>query len=463
MDAGRIAEGAPRAPGIIADLKTHPRGVLVLSATELAERFSYYGMVGLLVLYMVHQLLLPGHAEHVLGLAGLRRMMEFRGPMSNQAFASLIYGWYSGLVYFTPMIGGYIADRWLGARRTVTVGAVLMALGHLAMSTDETFLIALLLLICGSGCLKGNISAQVAPLYPASEESRRARGFTIFSTGINIGAVLGPFATGALAQAYGWHVGFACAALLMAGALAIYLAGQKHLKGKALPEETSDSEAATTLDKTAIRRRIGALLWLILVNIFAAASYNQITNVGLVWVDSHADLSTPFGPFPATWFNSLDSFASIVIAGPLITLWAWQAMRGREPDSIGKVMTGAWITALAPLVLVAGTLLTPPGFKVPVIWPIAYWVLTGFAFMFYWPLTLGIVAARAPRHLRSRMMGVAFLSLFAGNLLVGWIGSFYEQMAPATFWTLNGAVGLVAILLLWPAQRFMRRELVVAV
>jgi len=130
MDAGRIAEGAPRAPGIIADLKTHPRGVLVLSATELAERFSYYGMVGLLVLYMVHQLLLPGHAEHVLGLAGLRRMMEFRGPMSNQAFASLIYGWYSGLVYFTPMIGGYIADRWLGARRTVTVGAVLMALGR---------------------------------------------------------------------------------------------------------------------------------------------------------------------------------------------------------------------------------------------------------------------------------------------------------------------------------------------
>src|SRR6476661_3041047 len=198
MDAGRIAEGAPRAPGIIADLKTHPRGVLVLSATELAERFSYYGMVGLLVLYMVHQLLLPGHAEHVLGLAGLRRMMEFRGPMSNQAFASLIYGWYSGLVYFTPLIGGWIADRWLGARRTVSLGAVLMALGHLAMSFDETFLIALVLLILGSGCLKGNISAQVAPLYPIHDESRRARGFTIFSTGINIGAVAGPLTTGAL-------------------------------------------------------------------------------------------------------------------------------------------------------------------------------------------------------------------------------------------------------------------------
>ncbi|MEO7865513.1 MAG: MFS transporter, partial [Sphingomicrobium sp.] len=142
----------------------HPRGLFVLAGTELWERFSYYGMTALLVLYMVKQLLLPGHAEHVWGLAALRHLFELRGAMPDQAFASLVYGWYAGLVYFTPLLGGLVADRMLGAKRTVSLGAALMSLGHVAMSFDESFLIALVLLIAGSGCLKGNISAQVATL-----------------------------------------------------------------------------------------------------------------------------------------------------------------------------------------------------------------------------------------------------------------------------------------------------------
>ena len=121
----------------------HPRGLLFLAFTEVWERFSYYGMTALLALYMVKQLLLPGHAEHVLGLGALRHLFEFRGPMSDLAFASLIYGWYGGLVYFTPIVGGLIADRWLGAKRTVILGALLMSAGHLAMSFDVSFLIAL--------------------------------------------------------------------------------------------------------------------------------------------------------------------------------------------------------------------------------------------------------------------------------------------------------------------------------
>src|SRR5688572_12526916 len=193
----------------------HPRGPAYLAFTELWERFSYYGMTALLALYMAKELLLPGHAENVLGLAALRDVFEFRGPMSDQAFASLIYGWYGGLVYFTPILGGWVADRWLGTRRAVVLGALLMTAGHLAMAFDATFLIALLLLILGSGLLKGNISAQVGILYPPDAESLRARGFTIFSTAINIGAVLGPIATGGVATAYGWHGGFTVAAGLM--------------------------------------------------------------------------------------------------------------------------------------------------------------------------------------------------------------------------------------------------------
>src|SRR5258705_9264180 len=153
---------------------------------------------------MVAQLLLPGHAEHVLGLGPLRHLFEARGPMSNIAFASLIYGWYGGLVYFTPLFGGMIADRWLGTRTTVVLGALLMSAGHLAMAFDQSFLIALALLILGSGCLQGNISAQVGQLYPRADESRRTQGFTIFSAGINVGSGCGPLGCGAVASVYGW-------------------------------------------------------------------------------------------------------------------------------------------------------------------------------------------------------------------------------------------------------------------
>src|SRR5258705_9805100 len=168
-------------------------------------------MTALLSLYMVQQLLLPGHGEHVLGLGPLRHLFETRGPMSNLAFASLIYGWYGGLVYFTPLFGGMIADRWLGTRTTVVLGALLMSAGHIAMSFDQSFLFALALLILGSGCLKGNISAQVGQLYPRDEESRRTQGFTIFSAGINVGSVMGPLGCGAVAAVYGWHAGFGLA------------------------------------------------------------------------------------------------------------------------------------------------------------------------------------------------------------------------------------------------------------
>ena len=140
--------------------------------------------------------------------AACATLFEFRGPMSDQAFASLIYGWYGGLVYFTPLLGGLDRRPLARTPTTVVIGALLMSAGHLAMSFDQSFLIALALLILGSGCLKGNISAQVGTALSARRRSRRDRGFTIFSAAINIGAVLGPLACGAVAAIYGWHAGF---------------------------------------------------------------------------------------------------------------------------------------------------------------------------------------------------------------------------------------------------------------
>ena len=145
----------------------HPKGLFYLAFTEAWERFSYYGMTALVVLYMVNQLLLPGHAEHIVGFAGLRAAIEsVVGPLSTKALASQIFGLYSGFVYFTPLLGGLIADRWIGQRNAVVIGALLMSAGHLAMTFDQSFLLALLLLVTGSGFLKGNISSQVGAPYP---------------------------------------------------------------------------------------------------------------------------------------------------------------------------------------------------------------------------------------------------------------------------------------------------------
>lgn len=434
----------------------HPPGLAYLAFTELWERFSYYGMTALLPLYLVKQLLLPGHADQVLGLAALRDLFEFRGPMSNIAFASLIYGWYGGLVYFTPIVGGWVADRLLGTKRTVMIGALLMCAGHLAMSFDRTFLFALALLVLGSGCLKGNISAQVGALYPPEAHSLRDRGFTLFSTGINIGAVIGPLATGAVAAIWGWHAGFALAAVLMLLALAIYAAGQRHIPE---PRGKFAANAAGTPLTASERRRTWALVAAVALTIPAMVAYTMIWNVGILWVDSHVSLGTPLGAIPSSWFNSVDSFGSIVVAAPLVALWAWQARRGREPDSLGKIAIGLAIVGLSAWLLAAGTLIADRPNSVGVGWALAGYLWMGVGFMYYWPVTLALVARAAPPKLSATLMSGAFLALFFGTTIMGWVGSFYDQLNPAAFWAMDGAIALFGALLVFAVRGPLNRAL----
>jgi len=434
----------------------HPRGLAYLAFTEMWERFSYYGMTALLTLYMVKQLLLPGHAEQVLGLDGLRHLFEFRGPMSDLAFASLIYGWYGGLVYFTPILGGLIADRWLGAKRTVVIGALLMSAGHLAMSFDASFLIALGLLILGSGCLKGNISAQVGTLYPQAAESLRERGFTIFSTGINIGAVMGPLATVSVAAMYGWHAGFALAAGLMLLALVIYLAGQRHLPEPPVIRSKGAARVALTSDE---RRLSRALVAVIALTIPVSIAYPMIWSLGIVWIDAEVRLATGLGMVPAGWFNSLDSLGSILAAAPLVALWAAQARRKAEPASLTKLAIGSAIMALSIALLSLGSLLPGADGKVAVWWAIAAYLGGGLAFMWYWPVTLSIVSALAPPPVKSTLMGGAFIAPFLGTVIMGWVGSFYDQITPAAFWALDAAIALAGALLIMVVRRPLARIL----
>ena len=436
----------------------HPKGLAYLTFTEALERFSYYGMTALLALYMSKQLLLPGHAEQVLGLGALRDLLEMRGPMSNIAFASLVYGWYGGLVYLTPILGGWLADRWLGTTLAVTLGALLMAAGHLAMSFDASFLIALALLIVGSGLLKGNIAAQVGQLYPPNDESRRTRGFTIFSAGINVGAVGGPIACGGVAAVYGWHAGFGLAAVLMLVALATYLSGLRHLPGRK-PRGRRRGGAPLPPLTAEERRRTALLALLFALIVLAFASYMMIWNIGILWVDERVDLSSPLGAVPAAWFNSIDAFASIVAVPPLVALWAWQAKRASEPNDIAKIAIGAALNGFSALILAAGAALSGADGKTHVAWAIAGFFGMGVAFLYYWPVLLALVSRQAPAKINSTMMGCAYLTIFFGSVIMGWVGSFYETMSPAAFWMLDSVLAFTSMIAVWLLYKPLTRGL----
>jgi POT family proton-dependent oligopeptide transporter len=422
-----------------------PIGLAYLAFTEAWERFSYYGMTALLVLYMSQALFTPGRIENVAGFAAFRAALEgVFGAMSPLALASQVYGLYTGFVYFTPVFGGLVADRLIGRRRAVMLGAVLMSGGHIAMAFDVSFLLALALLIVGCGLLKGNISTQVGALYAEGDGAGRTRGFAIFSMAINVGAVAGPLLCGLLAQVYGWHAGFALAGILMLLGLATYTAGYRTL--------TETTPAANLRPETKLEagqgKVVAALVAVMLLSIPHSIAYYQNSNIGLVWINAHVDL-TFFGlRMPVSWFNSIDSFVSIVSVPFLFALWRRQAAGRGEPGEIAKIATGAFIASAANLLLVLGCVLSE---RVSVIYPVLYDILLGVAFLYYWPTLLALVSRAAPPALKATLMGVVFLTLFLSNITLGWLGAFYEQITPAEFWALHAgiaATGGVAAMLL---------------
>ena len=414
----------------------HPKGLFFLAFTEAWERFSYYGMTALLVLYMVNQLFLPGHVEHIAGFAGFRAALELlTGPLSTLALASLIFGLYSGFVYFTPVFGGLIADRWIGQRNAVVIGALSMSAGHIAMAFDQTFLLALLLLVIGSGFLKGNISAQVGALYPQDDEARRTRGFAIFSMAINFGAVCGPLLCGFLAQAYGWHYGFGIAAIFMLAGLATYLYGYRYLPVRVEQRRDEPGARLTSTDW----RVVGALVSVIVITVFQSTSYYQLYNVFKIWIQEHVDLSVGGFSIPVPWYQSVDALASILAVPLLFAIWRLQASRRGEPGELAKIGIGAWLAAGSHLVLVAGILLSP-GELVHPVWPALCAVGMGVGFLYYWPTLLALVSRAAPARINATMIGVAFISLFIANNQIGWIGGFYEKMSAVQFWLLHAAI-----------------------
>lgn len=425
--------------GETANFLGHPRGLAFLAFTEAWERFSFYGMQSLLVLYMVQSLFLPGQMDNVAGMAAYRSAVEaVLGPLSAQALAGQTFGFYAGLVYFTPLIGGWVADRWLGAKKTVVVGVLLMTAGHAAMVFDQSFLLALLLLILGSGALKGNIAAQVGQLY-AAQDARRTTAFAAFSLSINVGAIFGPLVCGLLAQVYGWHYGFGAAGLLMLLALSVYLKGLRHFPEELPARRDRSQDAAPTMREW---RSIAAIMAMLMMLVVLGLGYDQMYNMGMVWIDQAVDLDTALGRLPVAWFISIDSVAIVAATAGVIALWQRQANRGRSSTESTKIAIGGALTTIGVGIIAVGATLAESG-KVSIAFPVLAFAFTGIGFAWYWATWLALVSRYSPRKIAARMMAAAYLSVFFGSVISGYIATFYETMSPTLFWALNAGICFV--------------------
>jgi POT family proton-dependent oligopeptide transporter len=420
------------------DFLGHPRGLWYLAFTEAWERFSYYGMQSLLVLYMIKYLLLPGRIEHVIGFDSFRRLYT---GLEGQALASAIFGTYAALVYLTPILGGFLADRLLGRRRTVLLGALTMAAGHFLMAFETAFLFALLCLVLGCGMFKGNIASQVGSLYKP-DDLRRADAFQIFYLGINAGVIATPLVVGTLGEKVGWHYGFAAAGVGMLLAIAIYLSGQKYLRASdndpRNPNGTDGVPAAPKAKLTARDwRAVFALILLIPVLAVALVPNNQIFNAYLVWGDQQFDLVFWGEKKPTTWLVSLDAIVSVSFLAIVAVFYRWYGKRWREPDEITKIIIGSVFSIGGALCLVTAAATQGPGQKIGLFWPVAFHFLNSIAFAHLLPVTLALFAKVAPKAINATVIGLYYLAFFLAFSLVGWIGGFYQTMPTTTFWLLH--------------------------
>jgi POT family proton-dependent oligopeptide transporter len=436
----------------------HPKGLGYLAFAEGFERFSYYGMQALLVLYMTKQLLLPGHVENVAGFKPFRAAIEWAyGPLTPLALASAIFGLYAGLVYLTPIAGGVIADRWLGRTKTITIGALLMAAGHFLMAFDVSFLLALLCLLLGVGCFKGNIATQVGELY-APGDLRRADAFQIFLLAVNIAVIISPLVCGTLGQKVAWHWGFGAAGVGMLIGLAVYLFGRRWLPVEAAPRARAGEKDAAPAHPPLVPgdgKRVAVLVLLLPLLVLSAVGNQQIFNSYLVWGDANYNLAFFGRTMPVTWLISIDAFISTGTIFLSLLFWRWWSKRHREPDEITKLTIGTVISALAPLTLAAASWhAAATGQKVGLGWGIAFHVINDIGFANVFPVGIALFSRAAPRAIGGMMIGVYYLHLFACNMLIGWLGGLLEKMPAAHFWLLHaGLVGAAAVGLLLVRSR----------
>ena len=413
----------------------HPRGLTILFLTNMWEQFSYYGMRAMLVYYMTKHLLL------------------------EQAHASFIYGAYTACAYFTPILGGMLADRVLGKRRAVIIGASVMAAGHFMMAFEPLFYPALATIALGNGLFLPTLPSQVGDLYQR-DDPRRGWAYNVYYVGVNIGGFLAPLICGTVGELYGWHFGFGLAGVGMLSGLAIYLAGQRYLPLAPVEPAPAPDAAPRGLNRQTLLVLLGIG---VAVTLFRSA-YEQIGNTVALWTDTGVDRHAGGYTIPMTWFQSLNPLFVMLLTPPLLAYWARRAQAGRDQTPALRMAQGALTVAAAYLGL-AGLSWYADGATTSWVWLVAFFLVYTVGELFILPTGLGLFARIAPRHLGATTVGAWFLITFAGSLSAGVVGSWWGRLPHTAFFVLlavlAGAASILLRLLNSPTEQIDHARLIV--
>jgi proton-dependent oligopeptide transporter, POT family len=404
----------------------HPKGLTTLFFTEFWERFSYYGMRAILVLYMVAPL-------------------EQGGLGYDTAKATSIYGTYTMAVYLTALPGGWIADRFLGGRLAVLLGGIIIALGHFSMAFASlpSFYGGMALIAAGTGLLKPNITAMVGGLY-GEDDPRRDAGFSLFYMGINLGAMLAPLVCSYLGQRIDWHLGFAAAGVGMVLGLIQYLAHRKRLARVGARPQAKTSGKVRTPKQPLTKQEIKRLLVIAILFFFSLLfwmAFEQSGSSFSLFADRHTDTNLFGFNFPSGWFQSVNSFFILALA-PLFS-WLWIRWGNRQPSSPAKFSLGLLLLGIGMIVITIASSLIGAG-KVSPFWLVAVYFIHTVGELCLSPVGLSTVTRLAPARMVGLMMGVWFLSISLGNKLAGWAAGFYQDDA-GTLVRLYGALALAVL------------------
>jgi POT family proton-dependent oligopeptide transporter len=432
-----------------------PPGLIFLVATQMWERFAFFGTQALLTVFMARYLLVPEHAQNVIGLGALKSALEgTSGPLSIEPFAAEIYGLYIALASLAPIIGGLIADRMLGQHRMVLIGAALTAVGDLLLAFDRLFLFALAILILAVGAFRPGIAAQVGGLY-SPPDARRDRGYAIFYVGTAIAALLAPPVCATLGQDWGWPYGFAAAGLAMLVGLAVYL-----LAGTALPPDAGDKLPLPARMPSQASPPLWAAV-LLFVGVFLAATlmwaaYAQKSSTIALWADDHTDRTFDLvlwqGEIPVDAFQAFNPLLIVVFTPLLVAAWSWQARRGSEPASIAKMALGALCFVVAYLFMAVAALVAA-GDEASWWWLAGYFAALSLGELCFAPIGLSLISKAVPARMVSTMMGLWLAAPFAGSFLARMLERLWSAMDKAGFFLLVSGIAALAFMLIVACSR----------
>ncbi len=431
-----------------APARGHPKGLYLLFTTEMWERMSYYGMRALLVLYMVGA-------------------TDKGGFGWSQSKALQIFGIYTGLVYATPVIGGFLADRYLGQRLSVTLGGILMMLGQFVLAmpgnAEPLFYTGLGLLVVGNGFFKPNISTMVGGLY-APGDPRRDGAFTIFYIGINVGAFLASAVCGTLGEKFGWMWGFGSAGAGMALGVLVFLAFGKRMLGDVgtAPKKVERKAGASAAPAAALTRqerdRVIVILVLALFVVFFWAAFEQAGGLMNLYTDAKVDRGVFGWEVPTTWFQAVNPIF-IMLLGPIFAeLWTGLGRRSKDPSIPAKMAMGLLLVSFGFVFMLGASKQSEAAGKAALMWVVAAYFFHTAGELCLSPVGLSMVTKLAPTRYASLLMGVWFIANAVANYLAGLIGGYAEKLGEFNLFmaiTIATAVAGVVLLGLAPLLKRM--------